>query len=330
MPESDCGPSNMAPCFLASVIQPLNGDVSASIDTTNAPGTAFYSENGTPRTIGTEFSISAPFDCPDFRGATCVTWRPFLPLTSLANGLDVHTGFSTTTSASNLEFLPKFPTTAASAEGGGMMMSHSLPVISPMADTSSEGARQFLILTDTVMTAVEGGAVVGEWFEFPISLAGAQLTLSNPAGQSEVLSNVEFFLDATQIPLDQLNNQHLPPSDPRFQSVPGIPNGTVLGPGGSVSFSVVPEPASATVLVTGLLGLFGYGALRLKRCRAHSGCLVSRRASRALLSATRSGWASAWTGLRPSDKVRLLMDGVAEVPANARPRGSDILLTRSL
>jgi hypothetical protein len=170
----------------------------------------------------------------------------------------------------NLEFLPKFDTTAATAEGGMLVIHGGLPVISPMVDTSSEGARQFLILTDTVMTAVEGGAVVGEWFEYPISLAGAQLTLSNPAGQSEVLSNVEFFLNPTEIPLDQLNSQHLPPSDPRFQSVPGIPNGTVLGPGGSVGFSVVPEPASATVLLTALLGLFGYGALRKSRGSWHS------------------------------------------------------------
>ena len=82
-PESDCGPSGTAPCFLAGVEQPVMGDVSASIDTSNAPGTAFYSENGVVRRPGLEFAITAPFPNPDFAGTTGVTWTPFFPLTSV-------------------------------------------------------------------------------------------------------------------------------------------------------------------------------------------------------------------------------------------------------
>lgn len=74
------------------------------------------------------------------------------------------------------------------------------------------------------------------------------------------LSNVEYFFSTTQIPLDQLNDANLPPTDPLWLPS-GIPNGTTLGPGDSATFTVdpTPEPGSLILLSIGAAVLGGYG-----------------------------------------------------------------------
>jgi hypothetical protein len=78
------------------------------------------------------------------------------------------------------------------------------------------------------------------------------------------LSSAQYFISDSQIPLGDLNIDNLPPTDPRFQPLPGFVPGTTLGQGDTVTYTVSPEPSSLTLLVTGVFGVFGYGWRRRK------------------------------------------------------------------
>jgi hypothetical protein len=119
----------------------------------------------------------------------------------------------------------------------------SKPVLNLSANTISDATVQFLITVVAVTTMCEENIsnTTREYFEFPISASGAELAFDNPTGQSETLSDVGFFLSSKEVPLNQLNSLSLPPDDSRFRPVSGIPNGTVLGAGGSVTFSAAPK-----------------------------------------------------------------------------------------
>jgi hypothetical protein len=108
---------------------------------------------------------------------------------------------------------------------------------------------------------------VTEWFEFGVQTNEAfTMEFDNPLADPVILSNVRFFPTCVEIPLGDLNRDRLPPSDPRFIPVPGIPDGTMLAPGGRISFTaLVPEPSTTVLLGTGLIVLLAYGWRRRKQ-----------------------------------------------------------------
>jgi hypothetical protein len=105
--------------------------------------------------------------------------------------------------------------------------------------------------------ATQGGLTVGEWFEEPVNDIWTLSFENDMASGDLTLSDAGFFISPTQIPLDQLNAADLPPTDPRFQPIPGIPDGTVLAPGQASATLAVPEPPSAALLSLGVLALLG-------------------------------------------------------------------------
>jgi hypothetical protein len=76
-------------------------------------------------------------------------------------------------------------------------------------------------------------------------------------GPELTLSDVQYFISPTQIPLDQLNNDYVPPKDSPWQSVPGIPDGTGLGSMSGVQSQPLPEPPR----IVGLLSMAGMGLI---------------------------------------------------------------------
>lgn len=97
-------------------------------------------------------------------------------------------------------------------------------------------------------------------------LAGVRPMIDGDPDTPLQLSNVTYFFSDTQIPLSDLNDSNLPPSDPRWQPS-GIPDGTTLGAGDSATFYVnsAPEPASLTLLGIGAAVLGGYGWRRRRQ-----------------------------------------------------------------
>lgn len=98
--------------------------------------------------------------------------------------------------------------------------------------------------------------VNGDYTEIPFEVGAAlDLSVGSFTDITITLSNVEYFISPTQIPLDDLNQTNLPPTDPRF--MPSIiPDGSVLAPGQIAS--IVPEPGSLALLATGILALLGW------------------------------------------------------------------------
>ena len=104
----------------------------------------------------------------------------------------------------------------------------------------------------------------GDWMEFPIDPSGqSEITFDSPSGDVVSLSNARFFLSETQIPLEDLNRDLLPPTDPRFRLL-NIPDGTVIGAGQKITVAVTPEPGAAALLVASCVAGMG---LRFRRRR---------------------------------------------------------------
>jgi len=77
----------------------------------------------------------------------------------------------------------------------------------------------------------------------------------NPTNGPITLNVARFFTSDTQIPLDQLNLTDLPPDDPRFKPIPGVPDGLVIPAGGTFP---IPEPRSVALFGLGILGIVCY------------------------------------------------------------------------
>jgi hypothetical protein len=129
--------------------------------------------------------------------------------------------------------------------------------------TGSGGATKYLI---SQMSLTGSAGSMTQWDEIPyLSGQNFQMRFSNASGSTDTLSNVRFFTSDTQIPLDQLNTTDLPPSDPRFQPLPGIPDGSTIEPGGTLNsseFLSAPEPTTYTAMAA------GFAAMALLRRRA--------------------------------------------------------------
>lgn len=141
-----------------------------------------------------------------------------------------------------------------------------------------------IVLVGAAFTAADGQPdgtrIAYEWAEVPINLpVNVPVIIGNflnddigglpdnddtEPDTSLQLFNAQYFLSPTEIPLSDLNMDSTPPSDSRFQPLPGFVPGTTLGQGDTVTYIVSPEPASLTLLLTGALGMFGYGWRRRK------------------------------------------------------------------
>lgn len=105
----------------------------------------------------------------------------------------------------------------------------------------------------------------GEWFEVPYQPGQIpQVDLSNGTTDPLTLSNVGFLTSPTQIPLDQLNFDTLPPPGSpgsQFTPLPSL-DGMTLAPGSSTT--ALPEPSSLALAGFGALGLLA-GSRRRRR-----------------------------------------------------------------
>jgi len=238
----------------------------SSVDTTGSPGTVFFAYGG--------LSVNVNFALHPQGNAVKIEWDSPQALVPMA-GFKIDAGFTldigqTVPFGELVHAHPGITTFGPILQipGDGFTVPDE-PLVNLSASTISDPSLEFLITAATVTTLMGEGNILTtrDYFEYPISTSGAELTFDNPTLQSETLSDAGFFLSSTEIPLDQLNSAGLPPDDPRFQRVPNIPNGTVLGAGASMSFSI-PEPAGATLLLTGISALLGCGVLRrLRRSR---------------------------------------------------------------
>ena len=95
----------------------------------------------------------------------------------------------------------------------------------------------------------------GLWEEIPFT-GPLSFQISNGSTQSLTLSDIQYFVSDTQIPLSSLNFNGTPPNSAPFVLLSGY-DGTVLGAGQSLDISPTPEPPSVLILATGLLLLFG-------------------------------------------------------------------------
>ncbi len=134
----------------------------------------------------------------------------------------------------------------ADSSGNPVQQLPVLGVQSVPQQTFSSDVR-FLIVQ--LQTNIPGGASGTQWVELPIY--GQTPQVQFVAGDSPLsFSSASYFLSPTQIPLDDLNFNDLPPADPRFQPVPGISDGMSLGSQGSFT-ATLPEPGSVSMLLVG-------------------------------------------------------------------------------
>lgn len=188
-------------------------------------------------------------------GSTTVTWTPSSTLP--ANGDTLHVGvWLDGSSLSNGGTTQEDPGNASFFAdlvpvGGGSTTQVDLPEIDASVSTTGGSTSVFEYLVE-VFTATVGAVSVTNWLEVPVPV-GAQdkKVFVNPFAQDITLSDAGFMMSDTQIPLDTLNLDSLPPNDPQFQPIPGIPNGAILPAGGQL----VPEPSSAWLAAVGVAGL---------------------------------------------------------------------------
>ena len=137
----------------------------------------------------------------------------------------------------------------------------------PITFTSGLGGPvQFLMLLSTTEiydhdVGDSDGDSMANWYEVPYQ-GSFGIAFDNTTGNSIELGDAHYFISPTQIPLDSLNNNAYPDTNPAWQALPTVPNGTVLAPGQSLTAAEVAEPSGLAVLAPALLGL---AALRRAR-----------------------------------------------------------------
>lgn len=157
------------------------------------------------------------------------------------------------------------------------------PAVGIGTGEASVGA-YMIVLVGVGFTAADGQpygtGTVYDWAEIPINLpvsvpviignflnddlSGLPDNDDTEPDTTLQLSSAQYFISPTEIPLGDLNWDSTPSTDPRFQPLPGFVPGTTLRQGDTVTYTVSPEPASLTLLLTGTLGMFGYGWRRRK------------------------------------------------------------------
>lgn len=116
-----------------------------------------------------------------------------------------------------------------------------------------------IYLNETITgTSTTGGV----WEELPF-VGPLSFQVTNGSAQSLTLSDVQYFVSNTQIPLDNLNFNDYPPNSSPFILLPGL-NGTVLGNGQTLDVSPTPEPSTWLLFGSGL-GVLGIIAIRKKK-----------------------------------------------------------------
>lgn len=199
-------------------------------------------------------------------------------------GDSYHFGYELLGSAGELtppQVLSKFYSSGGSPVPSGNP--YLFPAVGIGFGEASVGA-YMIVLAGVSFTAADGQpdgtAIAYDWAEVPINLpvlvpviignflnddiGGLPDNDDSEPDTALQLSSAQYFISDSQIPLGDLNWDSTPPTDPRFQPLPGFVPGTTLGQGDTVMYTVSPEPASLTLLFTGALGMFGYGWRRRK------------------------------------------------------------------
>jgi hypothetical protein len=119
--------------------------------------------------------------------------------------------------------------------------------------TPSIGPYQYIaVYTETTRNGTETHA----WQEIAIGADDRPcIDLTNAESDSLTVDVARFLGSDTPISLDDLNYDSLPPTDPDFLAIPGIGDGSIIGPGDQLQSAPIPEPTS--------LGLVGIGAIGL-------------------------------------------------------------------
>lgn len=119
-----------------------------------------------------------------------------------------------------------------------------------LAGPIQAGTDPYEIISATVASASDPSKTTVEYYETSYTTGNNnQITITNNTGDTEVISNVGYFLSDTLIPLDQLNAASL--SSDTFTSDPAL-DGTYL----PNSSSPTPEPTSIAMFGAAAAGLF--------------------------------------------------------------------------
>lgn len=173
-----------------------------------------------------------------------------------------HYGYSEEITSSQALTPSFFETVIQLRDNKGRLVTDKKPMATPIVTTSSGGVTQYLIVYHEQSDPVENGVVTGVWTEFPVTSGVSikesplkaklkNIVQTQPQSQtlsysnnslnpgSITISNTRVLLSDKEIPLDQLNRESLPPTDPRFIPVPSA-DGTIV-PGQATTPVSIPQ-----------------------------------------------------------------------------------------